>query len=746
MAKHRQHSPSQSSHLPADLASQGMQAPDLSGGFGAHDASMGQSPYGNGFIKDRVAQREGGDTFGAATKGGGSKLPFLSDMEASFGEDFGGISWFAGQGAAMDALGANAATDGESVATAAASPSKRLIAHELTHVVQRRKHGGAAGVQPCSKVSRPSDSSEREADAVASRAARGERVDVRQSAGPGIYRDQNPSAGNMTDAQWKEYERQAKAAEREGGADPDGSHSKYASKTAGRGLREKADAKGAETRKMVAGVQNGETEGVGKGIVKTLTVGNSTDVSQGSKILSRVNADTAQAEKAKLGGQLLKTDLAQNYSTQVALESYVFAAKGQASGLGTFQAAYGTLMVDAERLNAMFQGLSGLDGMRLPADATGEQMADSVVERSTESAHGGEVAPGKAATEMYEDASNVARSPLNSEVGGIKEAQRELDEAVAGMPVVISDVNASHVGVGAALAQLAAPPPKFEEPEMAQKAQAERAALAAEAAKIKSAISGQVSRLTAVVGQVAGPMAVKGVNALADAGISAAVDAQYQPRSSSLSTLAGSITDAGYRRQMLALAAAAAAAEAKLHASMVRLVTQIDKVNRKKKAVRDLTEALARHVEEQNPDGSKDDLAMAMRFHSEASAFVAQCDVVQQTGKNEQKLGNEASKKRTEVSGGDRASIFEGQTESVAGESWIEAMHLPRASKAAGEARYTPVRHSVKFVVDHRKDDTAIGPNGANRTVAQMLKSVEREKAKFTAFKSKIGKITGLSV
>jgi hypothetical protein len=104
-------------------------------------------------------------------------------MEQSFGQDFSGVQAYTGRAGAVDGLSADAATRGEQVAFGAGAPSRELVAHELTHVVQGRQAGGEAGVHKKDAVSQPSDAAEVEADAVAVRAARGERVTVGATAG-----------------------------------------------------------------------------------------------------------------------------------------------------------------------------------------------------------------------------------------------------------------------------------------------------------------------------------------------------------------------------------------------------------------------------------------------------------------------------------------------------------------------------------------------------------------------------------
>jgi nucleoid-associated protein YgaU len=128
--------------------------------------------------------------FKAATSGAASQVPYRKDMERAFGEDFGGVKAYLGGGAAggLDALGARAAAQGDSVAFESAAPDREVVAHELTHVVQQRRGGGGAP-QAKAEVSDPSDAAEVEADTVAVKAAAGERVTVTGSASASIHRD-----------------------------------------------------------------------------------------------------------------------------------------------------------------------------------------------------------------------------------------------------------------------------------------------------------------------------------------------------------------------------------------------------------------------------------------------------------------------------------------------------------------------------------------------------------------------------
>src|SRR3954471_10111610 len=89
-----------------------------------------------------------GDAFASATSGATAEVPFRRDMERSFGEDFSGVPAHLGgpARAGLHAPRANAAARGDTIAFGTATPDRALVAHELTHVVQQRRHG-IGGVQ-----------------------------------------------------------------------------------------------------------------------------------------------------------------------------------------------------------------------------------------------------------------------------------------------------------------------------------------------------------------------------------------------------------------------------------------------------------------------------------------------------------------------------------------------------------------------------------------------------------------------
>jgi hypothetical protein len=103
------------------------------------------------------------------------EVPYRGEMEAAFGRDFSSVE-ASTEPDAMAGLGAEAATLGNRVAFASADPDRRLVAHELTHVVQNHGDGGAIAFRGV--LSDRDSAAEQEAEAVADRVAGGE------SAGP----------------------------------------------------------------------------------------------------------------------------------------------------------------------------------------------------------------------------------------------------------------------------------------------------------------------------------------------------------------------------------------------------------------------------------------------------------------------------------------------------------------------------------------------------------------------------------
>lgn len=108
--------------------------------------------------------------------------PLRTEFERSFGADLGGVRIHSGAAAdaAATALGADAFTVSESMwfARGKLDPNTRngrwLLAHELTHVMQQRR-GLSEDIRRAG-IGRDGDGSELEADDVATRVVRGERV------------------------------------------------------------------------------------------------------------------------------------------------------------------------------------------------------------------------------------------------------------------------------------------------------------------------------------------------------------------------------------------------------------------------------------------------------------------------------------------------------------------------------------------------------------------------------------------
>lgn len=116
------------------------------------------------------------DAGAQAGSGGGDSLPYRAEMERAFGQDFSGVHVQLGQ--SLDGVGALAVTDGEQVRFESQRPSKELVAHELVHVVQQRRHGGSGPIRDKPGVSQGSDAAEREAESLAPQLASGQSVDV----------------------------------------------------------------------------------------------------------------------------------------------------------------------------------------------------------------------------------------------------------------------------------------------------------------------------------------------------------------------------------------------------------------------------------------------------------------------------------------------------------------------------------------------------------------------------------------
>lgn len=122
-----------------------------------------------------------------------------TNMSARFGHDFSQVRIHtdARAGESADALGANAyalGSDiffGEGKFTPGSLDTERLLAHELTHVVQQERFGPG---DPA-RTSARGDASEREADTLASQVMMGHAVHVQSAPGAALARDEDGGGG-----------------------------------------------------------------------------------------------------------------------------------------------------------------------------------------------------------------------------------------------------------------------------------------------------------------------------------------------------------------------------------------------------------------------------------------------------------------------------------------------------------------------------------------------------------------------
>ncbi|HTV20938.1 MAG TPA: DUF4157 domain-containing protein [Polyangiaceae bacterium] len=112
-----------------------------------------------------------------AAHGSAREVPYRAEMESAFGTSFAGVRAFTGQASALSRFGAGGAASQNTVAFGPTEPSRRLVAHELTHLVQQRRGAGAAGTQGLAEV---------EADHHADRVARGGRAGAVAASAPAV--------------------------------------------------------------------------------------------------------------------------------------------------------------------------------------------------------------------------------------------------------------------------------------------------------------------------------------------------------------------------------------------------------------------------------------------------------------------------------------------------------------------------------------------------------------------------------
>lgn len=155
-----------------------------------------QQSHGNAYVQQVVSRVNESKPCGEAPTTGGQTLEggVKSEMEAAFGERFDDVRIHTGSAAEKmnEELGARAVARGRDIYfdageyNPATQEGKKLLAHELTHVVQQA--GDSTGKQAGS-VDQPGDKFEEEADRAASAVLSGQRAHVvNRSAAPSHQR------------------------------------------------------------------------------------------------------------------------------------------------------------------------------------------------------------------------------------------------------------------------------------------------------------------------------------------------------------------------------------------------------------------------------------------------------------------------------------------------------------------------------------------------------------------------------
>lgn len=141
-------------------------------GFDAQAAML--SPLGGGEAGDGGRpgdRRASSDPFAAAARGASAPLPFLAELEASFGTSLRHLKVVLGQKSILAGLGAKALTRGDTLVFAETSPSLELVAEEVAHALQRPAGTGAKA------WSNNADGSEVRAKDAARKVAQGQSVE-----------------------------------------------------------------------------------------------------------------------------------------------------------------------------------------------------------------------------------------------------------------------------------------------------------------------------------------------------------------------------------------------------------------------------------------------------------------------------------------------------------------------------------------------------------------------------------------
>ncbi|MDP2312184.1 MAG: hypothetical protein Q8P41_04710 [Pseudomonadota bacterium] len=171
--------------MPDHSRSRPARAPSSSGSPAtARAGTSRQDRLGNAGVREvrrAPAQTAGpeGAVLEEARRGVSAALPFRAELEASFGADLSEVvAWL---GVDLDGIDGAAAASGSEVFFSTMNPDRVQVAEEVAHVLQQHRGQG---------VSRPGDTSEREAVSAATHAARGESVEVEsESDGNGVHRD-----------------------------------------------------------------------------------------------------------------------------------------------------------------------------------------------------------------------------------------------------------------------------------------------------------------------------------------------------------------------------------------------------------------------------------------------------------------------------------------------------------------------------------------------------------------------------
>lgn len=113
-------------------------------GFDAQAAMLSPLGGGEGGEGGRPGGRKASsDPFAAAARGASAPLPFLAELEASFGTSLRHLRVVLGQKAILEGVGAKALTRGDTLVFAETSPSLELVAEEVAHALQRPAGNGA---------------------------------------------------------------------------------------------------------------------------------------------------------------------------------------------------------------------------------------------------------------------------------------------------------------------------------------------------------------------------------------------------------------------------------------------------------------------------------------------------------------------------------------------------------------------------------------------------------------------------